>query len=45
MAKESKVHLKGSVEKGITVFHDPKRSIVDEAFLSSNKLSRMKFNS
>ena len=39
------LQLKGSVEKGITVFDDPKRSKVNKAFSSSNKFSRLKFNS
>ena len=32
-------------KKGITVFDDPKRSKVNKAFSSSNKFSRLKFNS
>ena len=37
--------MKHPVEKGITVFNDPKRSKVNKAFASSNKFSRLKFNS
>ena len=34
-----------SGKKGITIFDDPKRSEVNKAFSSSNKFSRLKFNS
>ena len=35
----------GPVEKGITVFDNPKRLKVNKEFLSSSKITRLDFNS